>query len=95
MEHSTSTQTLSWYLKRLFVKQGDRLVVNVEKARIRTLDWKPPAKITLTACMLCATRPIDLIAMPVGDGHLLERLGLTQLGGMKNRKLAQQLREMP
>ena len=94
MEQLLLTQT-TWYREHLFAKTAGRNVVSAEKARIRTLDWKPPAKIVLTSCMLCVTRPIDRISVPVGDGYLLERLGLTQLGGTKNRKLAQQLREFP
>jgi hypothetical protein len=77
------------------VKQDKPKVLAQKRSAIRSLDWKPSSKITLTACMLCATRPIDRITLPVGDGYLLERLGLTHLGDIKNRQLAQQLRDMP
>ena len=64
MSNYTSIQMgkdTSWYRDRMFVKQGDPELISAERGRIRTLDWKPPAKIRLTACMLCATRPIESI----------------------------------
>jgi hypothetical protein len=70
-------------------------MLTAEKAAIRTLTWRPSAKLHVGPCMLCAVRPIDRIAVPKGDGYLLERLGLTHLGDATNRKLAQLLREMP
>ncbi|HEX3747616.1 MAG TPA: hypothetical protein VHW09_26960 [Bryobacteraceae bacterium] len=90
-----ATRSADWYRTHLFVAQASPTVWSAEKARIRTLEWKRPAKIRITACMLCCTRPIDAITIPQGDTYLLERLGLTHLGDTKNRKLAQQLREFP
>jgi hypothetical protein len=89
------TQNSESYRKRLFVKQAEPTVLSAERAVIRTLHWKPPAKIRLTACMLCCVRSIDRITVVKGDAHLLSLLGLQQLGDAKNRRLAQLLREMP
>jgi hypothetical protein len=76
---------------RMFVKETARTVLNAGRARIRTLDWKPPPKIELTSCMLCTLRPIDRVS----EMTALNSLGLTELANHANRKLAQQLREMP
>jgi hypothetical protein len=81
--------------ERLFARQAGPTMLSAEKAAIRTLTWRPSAKIHLSACMLCCIRSIDRITVPVGDGYLLERLGLPHLGDGKNRELAQLLRDMP
>jgi len=94
MAHLTQTRT-SWYRSHLFVTQASPTMLNAERAVIRTLTWKPSAKIHIGGCMLCCLRPIDRIALPKGDTYLLERLGLKQLGNIRNRQLAEQLRDMP
>jgi len=91
----TATQTASSARERLFVKQALPVMLNAEKATIRTLTWKPSAKIHLGPCMLCCLRRIDRVGVPQGDTYLLARLGLMQLGDVRNRKLAQVLREFP
>jgi hypothetical protein len=80
-----------WYRKRPFAKQPRRkfLMQNLSSGNI----WNDSR--IVGAVTLCCLRPIDRVSVPVGDGHLLELLGLPQLGDIKNRKLAQQLREFP
>jgi hypothetical protein len=91
LRSSTGQCLQPWYRAHLFVKQGAPGVIAAERARIRTLDWKPPAKIGLTACMLCVTRPIER----VGNQAMLRNLGLATLADMANHKLAQQLEAIP
>jgi hypothetical protein len=91
----SETQTYQWYWSRLFKKQAPPTILAAEKSVIRTLAWKPPAKFLATACNLCCLRPIDHITLPKGDTYLLERLGLTHLSQVKNRQLAQLLKEFP
>ena len=89
------TQVSQWYRDHLFVKQASLGLVNAERARIRTLEWKPSAQIRVTGRMLCSTRSIDRITVPASDACLLERVGLKHLGDAKNRELARRLREIP
>jgi len=89
---STSGQTLQpWYRSHLFVVQGSKGLLAVERSRIRTLDWKPPAKIPLTACMLCVTRPVEA----VGNQLVLRKLGLDWMADEANAKLTAMLEAIP
>jgi hypothetical protein len=96
MTHRTLIKSLEpWYGQHLFVTGADPVILNVDKARIRTLDWKPPKKLKLTSCIWCCDRHIHRVSIPRGDLYLLERLGLTFLGETKNRELERRLREFP
>jgi hypothetical protein len=90
---STSGQTLQpWYRNHLFVNQATSCVLlSAERARIRTLDWKPPPKIWLTACMLCTTRSLEA----VGNQVVLRKLGLDWMADDANAKLAAMLEAIP
>jgi hypothetical protein len=79
-----TTQTSPWCRMRLFVKAADPILLSAEKSRIRTFDWKPPAKIRFTACAMCGTRPIERIR----ENRTLNRLGLSDLMEMENAQLA-------
>jgi hypothetical protein len=89
---STSGQTLQpWYRNHLFVKPGSPALISPERARIRTLDWKPPAKIWLTACMLGSVRSIGAVS----NQSVLRKLGLHTVADMENRCLTAMLGVIP
>ena len=91
----TTTKKLldPWYAQYragLHAKAAETTVVSTERGRIRTLDWKPPPKIRLTACMWCANRPIEAIR----SNTVLHKLRLHEMAGAENARMAFRVNEI-